>query len=201
MGVTVKPSVYWTDSTAVLKYLRNESARFRTFVANRVTTILKGSNSGTMLILRRIQQIVPQEGRRRKIIAAETPANSTRVDKRMTDIKAKWKGSHISVEDLKEAELEIVKFCQREKFAEEISALQRGPAIKRGSSIYSNAAMPEEAYQKVPLVMSLILQIVHEKTGHCGRNHVISTLQQKYWIPGAKSAIRKFRFSFPSTPT
>lgn len=29
-----KPSVYWTDSTTVLKYLRNESTRFRTFVAN-----------------------------------------------------------------------------------------------------------------------------------------------------------------------
>lgn len=72
--------------------------------------------------------------------AAETLANSSKgkqiVSKRMEDVKAKWKGSNISVDDLKEAELEIVKYCQREKFAEEISALQSGQAIKRSSSIY-----------------------------------------------------------------
>ncbi len=50
---------------------------------------------------------------KRKIFTTETPVNSTRVDKRMTDIKAKWKGSHISVDNLNEAEIEIVKFCQR----------------------------------------------------------------------------------------
>lgn len=36
-------SVFWTDSTAVLKYLQNETTRFRTFVANRVSAILKDS--------------------------------------------------------------------------------------------------------------------------------------------------------------
>lgn len=36
-------SVFWTDSTAVLKYLQNETTRFCTFVANRVATILKDS--------------------------------------------------------------------------------------------------------------------------------------------------------------
>lgn len=29
-------SVFWTDSTSVLKYVKNETSRFRTFVANRV---------------------------------------------------------------------------------------------------------------------------------------------------------------------
>lgn len=32
-------STFWTDSTSVLKYIRNEDKRFHTFVANRVTTI------------------------------------------------------------------------------------------------------------------------------------------------------------------
>lgn len=32
-------SVFWTDSTSVLKYIRNETKRFKTFVANRVSTI------------------------------------------------------------------------------------------------------------------------------------------------------------------
>lgn len=33
-------SVFWTDSTAVLKYVNNEMTRFRTFVANSVLDIL-----------------------------------------------------------------------------------------------------------------------------------------------------------------
>lgn len=36
-------SVYWTDSTVVLKYLNSESSRFKTFVANRVSAILQHS--------------------------------------------------------------------------------------------------------------------------------------------------------------
>ncbi|XP_049323404.1 uncharacterized protein LOC125782685 [Astyanax mexicanus] len=32
-------SCFWTDSTSVLKYIKNEEKRFRTFVANRVSTI------------------------------------------------------------------------------------------------------------------------------------------------------------------
>ena len=31
--------IYWTDSTVVLQYIRNESRGFQTFVANRVAMI------------------------------------------------------------------------------------------------------------------------------------------------------------------
>lgn len=37
-------SGFWTDSTSILKYIRNETIRFQTFVANRVTTIKEASN-------------------------------------------------------------------------------------------------------------------------------------------------------------
>ena len=37
------PSVFWTDSMSVLRYVKNESKRFHTFVANRITTIRDGS--------------------------------------------------------------------------------------------------------------------------------------------------------------
>ncbi len=39
LNLIMQESVFWTDSTSVLKYLNNESTRFRTFVANRVTAI------------------------------------------------------------------------------------------------------------------------------------------------------------------
>ena len=36
--------VFWTDSTAVIKYIKNENKRFQTFVANRVAMIKDGSS-------------------------------------------------------------------------------------------------------------------------------------------------------------
>lgn len=36
-------SVFWTDSASVLKYIRNETSRFKVFVANRVSEIRKAS--------------------------------------------------------------------------------------------------------------------------------------------------------------
>ncbi|XP_033121385.1 uncharacterized protein LOC117120471 [Anneissia japonica] len=39
-GVQIDRSVFWTDSTCVLKYLQNKDARYHTFVANRFSTIL-----------------------------------------------------------------------------------------------------------------------------------------------------------------
>ncbi|XP_071944378.1 uncharacterized protein [Antedon mediterranea] len=40
----VDETVYWTDSQTVLRYLNNTTARFKTFVANRVTAILDASS-------------------------------------------------------------------------------------------------------------------------------------------------------------
>lgn len=39
LQIPLDESVFWTDSTSVLKYIANETRRFRTFVANRVSTI------------------------------------------------------------------------------------------------------------------------------------------------------------------
>lgn len=36
---TTSESVYWTDSTCVIRYIENEDKRFQTFVTNRVATI------------------------------------------------------------------------------------------------------------------------------------------------------------------
>lgn len=39
LNIKLEDSVFWTDSTAVLKYLNNTDKRFHTFVANRIATI------------------------------------------------------------------------------------------------------------------------------------------------------------------
>ena len=38
-------SVFWTDSTAVLRYVKNETRRYHTFLANRVALIRDGSET------------------------------------------------------------------------------------------------------------------------------------------------------------
>lgn len=44
LQVPLQPSIFWTDSTTVLRYIDNETARFKTFVANRVTLIREATN-------------------------------------------------------------------------------------------------------------------------------------------------------------
>lgn len=43
LEVDLQGSIFWMDSTAVLKYLNSEGARFKTFVANRISVILSHS--------------------------------------------------------------------------------------------------------------------------------------------------------------
>lgn len=105
------------------------------------------------------------------------------------------------------------KFCQRKRFDSEISALSSSHAVRKSSPIYklspvldhgllsvggrlSRTAMPEE--RKHPIILSkdrhissLILKHIHERTGHSGRNYIISKLRGKYWITHANAAARK----------
>ena len=39
LDIPVSQSTFWTDSTCVLQYIRNQSKRFHTFVANRLSVI------------------------------------------------------------------------------------------------------------------------------------------------------------------
>lgn len=42
--ITIENIVFWTDSTTVLRYIRNDKTRFHTFVANRLSIIHDGSH-------------------------------------------------------------------------------------------------------------------------------------------------------------
>ena len=44
LEIQVDRSIFWTDSTAVIKYINNENKRFQTFVANRIALIKDGSD-------------------------------------------------------------------------------------------------------------------------------------------------------------
>lgn len=44
LTVPITSSCFWTDSMSVLRYIQNETSRFHTFVANRLTVIHEGSD-------------------------------------------------------------------------------------------------------------------------------------------------------------
>lgn len=59
----------------------------------------------------------------------------------------------------------------------------------------SRAAMSENSKHPAIVakdlrVANLILQHIHKEVGHGGRNHILSRLHQKYWIPRAGTLIR-----------
>ncbi|XP_017557161.1 uncharacterized protein LOC108429724 isoform X1 [Pygocentrus nattereri] len=272
----LRESVFWSDSTTVLKYIGNRTSRFRTFVANRVETILKLSvmsrglkvhaslikpedewpqnpdhpdnltteypevrdvivsatvaeeqvdtvqqfleNYSSWFRLRKavawilkVKNILIYLCRKRKELEASRP--QLEICRMIQSLKNEFRGSNLTVEDLKVADLEIIRFSQQQKFSEEISALRKGDRLKKGSHIYKlnpilqggilrvggrlhKSTMPEEVkhpaiLHKNSYVTDLILREIHQSLGHSGRNHMLSKLQLKFWIPGAKAAIRK----------
>lgn len=132
---------------------------------------------------------------------------------RMEEVRAQVPMCVLSVEDMVVAESDIIRFCQKIRFPEELANLKKGECVRKTSHLYklnpildgdlirvggrlSRAAMPVEAKHPVILakdqhVSTLILRHVHQETGHGGRNHMLSHLRQKYWVPGACAAIRK----------
>ncbi|KAK0150310.1 hypothetical protein N1851_008772 [Merluccius polli] len=119
----------------------------------------------------------------------------------------------LSVEDMKEAEKAIIQFEQRQHFGQELAHLMTGKAVKRNSPIckldpildngilrvggrISKMAMPME--QKNPIILpkgshlsKLILQQIHQRVGHSGRSHMLSKLQERFWLACANSLARK----------
>ena len=118
----------------------------------------------------------------------------------------------ISVENIQQAEKSIITIIQKQNYAEEILALEKGNCIKKGSSLrrldpvmdngilrvggrLSRAAMPLES--KFPAILpknehvsKLIVNDIHKRLGHAGRNHIISKIRQHYWIPCVNALAR-----------
>ncbi|KAL4009002.1 hypothetical protein ACER0C_002854 [Sarotherodon galilaeus] len=293
-------SVFWTDSTAVLKYINNETSRFLVFVANRVSEILKASSASQWryvntthnpadlasrgmkaeTFLRDTEWIsgpvfltqpennwpvnpenlkeLPHEDPEVKVSAAINVSQVHDDDHPLTPLihrasswtrlirvmgwilrfkilllhrrkihfqsasdtiqsedaqhKVDFRHGFLSLGEIEDAEMQIIKFCQRKSYAEEISCLQRGESVKRSSHIYklnpvleddvlrvggrlSRAVMSEDSKHPVIIakelhISNLILQHIHKEVGHGGRNHILSKLHKKYWIPGAGTLIR-----------
>lgn len=312
LQMELKESVFWTDSTSVLKYIKNETSRFKIFIANRVSEILQGSNVSQWRYVNTLNNPADLASRGAKVESflktsawlcgpefllepeSKWPINpeavaeplvgdpevkalvvstvqveqSSPVEKlishfsswlslkravgwllkfknfllsmkqhrqqlretltksemgaeqleknlpvQMQKVKVQVSRDLLSVEDIVAAEKAIIRFCQRTKYSEEFACLERGECVKRTSHLFKlnpiledglirvggrlgRAAMPVEAKHPVILakdlhISGLILRHIHQETGHSGRNHMLSQLRQRYWIPAACAAIRR----------
>lgn len=301
LEVELHESVFWTDSTAVLKYLNSEGTRFKTFVSNRISVILSHSHirqwryvnttlnpadhvsrgqtvaaflkcgdwlSGPSFLfcsedqwpknpdprmldfddleVKREAQthVIQMQGLKdavdqlmnhysswtklkravawfmklksllKELIAKRKEASTMSEEIRMSQFKKAFKGKNLTCDDLSKAEMEIVKYCQKQSFEQDLAMLKEHQRVKKKGSLYkltpvlqdgvirvggrlSRAAMPDDAKQQVILpkeshITQLVLRHTHDVTAHAGRNHMLAHLRQKFWIPGANGAIRRF---------
>ena len=84
---------------------------------------------------------------------------------------------------------------KRSSHLHKLAPILQDQLIRVGGRL-NRSAMPSEAKHPVFLpkdhrITQLFIRHIHEDLGHSGRSHTLSRLRQKYWIPGAISAIRK----------
>lgn len=153
-------------------------------------------------------------GHKRKKPCASADLSQQQVESQMQSFKSLLQGQSLTPQDVTRAELTITQYVQHQRFKDEITLLQSGvKTISKDSPLYrldpvmegeilrvegrlSKASLPLES--KRPSIISkdlhiptLILCHIHQKLGHAGRNHMLSSLMRKYWIINANSANRK----------
>ena len=122
--------------------------------------------------------------------------------------------SPISVVELENAEHDLVRYVQSQKFASEIAIIKRGKQLRQKSSLYQLNPIVVEGVLRVggrldnvnfnfdlrhPIILPqcshltfLIIDHSHSKlVGHSGVNATLCELSQKFWIVHAKVVVLK----------
>ena len=122
----------------------------------------------------------------------------------------------LSVSELQAAEQAIIRYIQRTSFKEELKTFEADKSIHTKNSPLSKldpllnadgilcvggrlrraSAMPDRARYPMILpkrshIVDLIVRHVHESHGHVGREHLLSLIQNRYWILRGRAAVRR----------
>ncbi|XP_068734645.1 uncharacterized protein [Montipora capricornis] len=204
------PCVFWTDSMSVLRYVKNESKRFHTFVANRITTIRDGSTPDQWYHVEGAMNPGDHTSRR---LSADAFLNCTEWvlgPEFLWKCELKWPKLTDSSITIPSGDPEV----KQTAFPAEIHQLT-GPSgskhVRRSSPLFkldpvlrngllcvggrlSWARISLDAKIILPKndhVSNLIINHYHTLSGHSGRQHVLSLLRQRYWVIKANSAVRE----------
>ncbi|XP_006812905.1 uncharacterized protein LOC102809325 [Saccoglossus kowalevskii] len=125
-----------------------------------------------------------------------------------------FKPAELTVQDLRKAEHSILAYTQRQHFSDDFKALTSdSQRITCGSRLYKldpvvkdglirvggrleRAVLSESIRHPIVLpkdspVSHLIIDAVHKSVGHLGRNAMLNSLRQKYWILCANTLVRR----------
>ena len=119
----------------------------------------------------------------------------------------------ITVAEMKVAEMELLKFIQRECYQDELASLTTSGMVKKSSSLHKldhimindelrvggrlqRSTIPDESKHQLILprnhhVTDLIIRYYHQISGHSGREYVLSLLRSRYWIIHGNKAVRR----------
>ncbi|XP_072023293.1 uncharacterized protein [Amphiura filiformis] len=166
--------------------------------------------------LLRLRRMLLQKAKKKNNAAAKNDTEETQSRHSLEPTRE----SHLSADDLQEAEEAIVRYIQQEAFAKEISALKATPdqkimckkrqkvgsldnldpmildGILRVGEGLRNAPITDHVKHPMILpknhhVSHLIIRHTHEHVNHQGKNHVLAELRQRFWIINASAAVRK----------
>lgn len=119
----------------------------------------------------------------------------------------------ITVTELREAERAVVQHVQRKAFVKEIEKLRNSKFVAKTSALYklcpildaygmlrvhgrlARASVNDDVRHPIILpnkchVTSLIVRQYHAMLGHAGKEHVLSSVREKYWIIKGRSEVR-----------
>ena len=121
--------------------------------------------------------------------------------------------THITLHEMQNAARLIVKFVQKEYFPDEVLALKSNKKIKSSSRLANlcpvlnndvlcvggrlrHAPITSEASHPMIVpnqhhIAEIIISYYHHALGHVGREHVLSTVRQHYWILNARVLTRR----------
>ena len=133
---------------------------------------------------------------------------------RIKGMKLRDMSKELTVDELQNAEVSILKCVQREAYHEEISAVRMQQGVKRFSSIFRlspimtddgllaiegrlrNSCLSAANKHQVILpkkhhVTSLIIEHFHQQACHAGKEFVLALIRERYWIVCAREAVRR----------
>ena len=120
----------------------------------------------------------------------------------------------IAVDDLRAAEVVIVRHVQRTGFGKELQDLASGRGVSKRSEIWrlepkigqdgllrtggrlQQAPVEDDVKHPILLpgnhhVATLVVRSAHARSGHAGREHVVATVRQRFWIPRCRTLVNK----------
>ena len=120
----------------------------------------------------------------------------------------------LTVEDVESSEMIVIKYVQKHEYQKEIFRIGNNLPLKKSSSIYKldpvvdvngilrvgsrlkQAQVSADVSHPVILpknhhVSKLLMMKSHESSGHSGNEYSISKLRTKFWVPGARTVMRK----------